>query len=104
MNISGETKVNQRHSWSVLKPRLEARLPMSRENSHMLQSTFLFKVEDAKRQSVKMLTAYLESDKKTTDSSRLSPKSFQKCDPLFSREDIKNEKVRSIIEKLDKYV
>jgi len=51
-----------RQNWSRSKPRLEARLPISSENPHELRTTFLFRVEDSKRPSIKMLAEYIESE------------------------------------------
>ena len=75
---------SNRKSWSKSKPRLEAMLPMSSDNPHRLRTTFLFKVEDNKRPSVKMLADYIDSETKTANSTtQISPKSLQMCKPTY---------------------
>lgn len=75
---------SNRKSWSKSKPRLEAKLPMSSDNPHRLRTTFLFRVEDNKRPSVKMLADYIDGETKTANSTaQISPKSLKMCKPAY---------------------
>ena len=75
---------NKRKNWSKFKPRLEARLPMSSDNPHRLRTTFLFRVEDSKRPSVKMLAEYIDNETRTTNSTaQISLKSLKMCKPEY---------------------
>lgn len=67
-----------------MKPRLEAQLPMSTDNPHALRTTFLFRVEDNLRPSVKMLAEYIDSENNTKNSTtQISPRSLKMCEPSY---------------------